>query len=145
MPSFIIVGYVWHILGRAGLFAPPPIREQPRKSPSWIGLNTPNSVTENFIQAVKLEKGVRQYFTLNDLTTLNYTKNNDFSLLYTNINSLQYHFDELWTFLSSWSIQILGVSESRLKNAISATTNILPRINTIGWFQHWPYLVKLKC
>ena len=38
MPSFIIIGYVWHILGR-GPFWPPPIREQPRKSPSWIGLN----------------------------------------------------------------------------------------------------------
>ena len=37
-PSFIIVGYVWQILGRAGLFGPPPIREQRRKSPSWIGL-----------------------------------------------------------------------------------------------------------
>ena len=38
MPSFIIIGYVWHILGR-GPFWPLPIREQPRKSPSWIGLN----------------------------------------------------------------------------------------------------------
>ena len=34
MPGFIIVGYVWRILGAA------PIREQPRKSPSWIGLKT---------------------------------------------------------------------------------------------------------
>ena len=32
------VGYVWQILGRGGLFAPP-ILEQPRKSPSWIGLS----------------------------------------------------------------------------------------------------------
>ena len=38
MPSFIIVGYVWKILGMGGLFAPSLIREQPRKSPSWIGL-----------------------------------------------------------------------------------------------------------
>ena len=38
MLSFIIIGYVWHILGR-GPFWPPPIHEQPRKSPSWIGLN----------------------------------------------------------------------------------------------------------
>ena len=30
VPSFIIVGYVWYILS--------PIREQPRKCPSWIGL-----------------------------------------------------------------------------------------------------------
>ena len=37
VPSFIIVGYVWQILGR-GPFYPFPIREQPRKDPSWIGL-----------------------------------------------------------------------------------------------------------
>ena len=36
MPSFIIVGYVWQILGRGE--KGPPIREQPRKYPSWIGL-----------------------------------------------------------------------------------------------------------
>ena len=38
MPSFIIVGYVWRILGRGDQKDPLPIREQPRKSPSWIGL-----------------------------------------------------------------------------------------------------------
>ena len=41
MPSFIIVGYVWQISGREWAFLPstaPPIREQPRKNPSWIGL-----------------------------------------------------------------------------------------------------------
>ena len=39
--SFIIVGYVWQILGSGGQKAlpPPPNREQPRKSPSWVGLN----------------------------------------------------------------------------------------------------------
>ena len=37
MPSFIIVGYVWLILGRGGPKRPP-IRKQPWKSPSWIGL-----------------------------------------------------------------------------------------------------------
>ena len=31
MPSFIIVGYVWQILGRGG-------PQQPQKCPSWIGL-----------------------------------------------------------------------------------------------------------
>ena len=36
VPSFIIVGYVWRILGKKP--PPLPIREQPRKSPSWIGL-----------------------------------------------------------------------------------------------------------
>ena len=43
-PSFIIVGYVWQILGRGvDLFGlPTPIREQPRKSLSWIGLNVKN-------------------------------------------------------------------------------------------------------
>ena len=38
MPRFIIVGYMWQILERGSLFAPTPIREQPRKCPSWIGL-----------------------------------------------------------------------------------------------------------
>ena len=39
MPSFIIVGYLWQLLGRGGFFCPPPpISEQPRKDPSWIEL-----------------------------------------------------------------------------------------------------------
>ena len=37
MPSFIILWYVWQILGR-GPFCPL-IRDQPQKDPSWIGLN----------------------------------------------------------------------------------------------------------
>ena len=37
VPSLIIVGYVWQILGR-GAFLPPSIREKPQKRPSWIGL-----------------------------------------------------------------------------------------------------------
>ena len=41
MPSFIIVGYVWQILGKGGFFAPP-IRKQPRKCPSWIGSSRVN-------------------------------------------------------------------------------------------------------
>ena len=36
--SFIIVGYVWQIVGKGEPFWPPPIREQLRKSLSWIGL-----------------------------------------------------------------------------------------------------------
>ena len=41
LPSLIIVGYVWQIIGRGCLFAPrppSPIRDQPPKCPSWIGL-----------------------------------------------------------------------------------------------------------
>ena len=37
--SFITLGYVWQLLGR-GAKKPPPILEQPRKSPSWIGLTS---------------------------------------------------------------------------------------------------------
>ena len=50
MPSFITVGYVWRILGRRGEKRPP-IREQPRKSPSWIGLraNESNFTWERFL------------------------------------------------------------------------------------------------
>ena len=36
VPSFIIVGYMWQILERGPFW--PPIREQPQKGPSWIGL-----------------------------------------------------------------------------------------------------------
>ena len=40
VPSFIIVGYVWQILGRVGPFCPPPppIYEQLLKYPFWTGL-----------------------------------------------------------------------------------------------------------
>ena len=54
-----------------------------------------------------------------------------------NINSLQYHFDELQTFLSNCLIdfQRQGISESRLKTDISTTTNIqLPGFN----IEHMP-------
>ena len=47
-------------------------------------------------------------------------------MFHLNINSLQYHFDELQIFLSNCPIdfKILGISESRLKTDISTTTNI---------------------
>ena len=54
-----------------------------------------------------------------------------------NINTLQYHFDELQTFLSNCPIdfQILGISVSRLKSNISTTTNTkLPGFNN----EHMP-------
>ena len=38
MPSFIIIGYVWQILGRGAFLPPPHIREQLQKCPSRIGL-----------------------------------------------------------------------------------------------------------
>ena len=38
VPGFIIVGYVWQILGRGSLFGAT-IREQPRKCLSWIGFS----------------------------------------------------------------------------------------------------------
>ena len=99
--------------------------------------NTPKSIRENFIQAIHSENNSSRYFTLNDLTALSYDKKNDFSVFHLNINSLQYHFDELQTFLSNCPIdfQILGISESRLKSNISTTTNIqLPGFN----IEHMP-------
>ena len=45
MPSFIVVGYVWQILGRGGPF----LHEQPRKSPSWIGLIWSDSISNLFL------------------------------------------------------------------------------------------------
>ena len=79
--------------------------------------NTPNSIRKNFNQAINLENNSSQYFTPNDLTTLNYKRNNDFSVFYIKINFLQYHFNELQNFLSNFSFnfQILGISDLRLK------------------------------
>ena len=44
LPIFIIVGYVWQILGRGGGFLALPIREQPQKSPTWIGLKQKSNI-----------------------------------------------------------------------------------------------------
>ena len=63
--------------------------------------NTLKSIRENFIQAIHSENNSSRYFTLNNLTALSYDKNNDFSVFHLNINSLQYYFDELQTFLSN--------------------------------------------
>ena len=43
VPSFIIVGCVTDFRD-GGPFCPPPIREQPQKSPSWIGLTTSSNI-----------------------------------------------------------------------------------------------------
>ena len=83
--------------------------------------NTPKSVRKNFIQAINSEGNSSRYFTLNDLTAVSYDKKSDISVFQLNINSLQYHFDELQTFLSNCPIdfQILGISESELKTDYS--------------------------
>ena len=39
--------------------------------------NTPNSMRENFIQAINSAHNWSWYFTLNDLTALSYDKNNN--------------------------------------------------------------------
>ena len=94
--------------------------------------NTPNQVKENIIQGITSENQASQYFTLNELASPNYNKEKDFPLFHVNINTLQYHFDELQTFLSTCSIdfQIICVFESRLKTGISTTSNVqLPGIN----------------
>ena len=61
------------------------------------------------------------------------------SVFHLNINFLQYHFDELQTFLPNYSIdfQILGISESRLKTDISTTTNIQLREFNIDQICKW--------
>ena len=94
--------------------------------------NNPKSIRENFIEAIHSENSSSQHFTLNDLTALSYDKKNNFSMFHLNINSLQYYFDELQTFLSNYPIdfQIMGISESRLKTDTSTTINIqLPGFN----------------
>ena len=95
-------------------------------------LNTLKLIRENFIQAIHSENSSSRYFTLNDLTALSYEKKNDFYVFHLNINSLQYHFNELQTFLSNFPIdfQILGISESRRKADTSTITDIqLPGFN----------------
>ena len=54
-----------------------------------------------------------------------------------NVNSLQFHLDELETFLANFPVdfQVLGITESRLKEANPPATNILlPRFN----YEHMP-------
>ena len=53
------------------------------------------------------------------------------------VNSLQFHLDELETFLANFPVdfQVLGITESRLKEANPPATNILlPRFN----YEHMP-------
>ena len=49
VPIFINVGYLWKILRRGGGL---PIREQPRKVPSWIRLKIEGSVCEFFFKVL---------------------------------------------------------------------------------------------
>ena len=67
MPGFIIVGYVWQILGGGGAFWPPLIHEQLRKSPSWIGLN--NETAINMIK-IFIEQGKGISIPIFDFSTL---------------------------------------------------------------------------
>ena len=72
-----------------------------------------------------------------DLQSLPYNKNSDLALFHMNINSLQFHFDELETFLANCPIdfQVLGITQSRLKEANRPTTNIsLPGFT----YEHMP-------
>ena len=55
VPSFIIVEYVWQILGSVGFLASAPIREQPQKIPSWIGLNIIYNNNNNFLNPTTLK------------------------------------------------------------------------------------------
>ena len=49
VPIFINIGYLWKILG-GGAFLALPIREQPRKGPSWIRLRIEGSVCAFFFK-----------------------------------------------------------------------------------------------
>ena len=79
--------------------------------------NTPNSIRENSFEAINSENNSNQYFTLHNLKTLNYNRNNGLSVLHVKRNSLQYYFNDLQLFLSICPIdfQMLGNSEKRLK------------------------------
>ena len=71
----------------------------------------PKSVKENFNQKTTSETDISKYFTTSDLQSLTYNKNGDLALIHLNINTLQFHFDELESFLANCPIdfQILGI------------------------------------
>ena len=61
--------------------------------------NVPQSVKENFIHKITSETNTSKHFTMSDLQSLTYNKKSNHALFHMNINSLQFHFDELETFL----------------------------------------------
>ena len=72
-----------------------------------------------------------------NLQSLIYNKKNFIALLHININSLKLHFGKLKTVLTNclFDSQILGITESRLKEATPATWHvILPSFN----LEHMP-------
>ena len=77
------------------------------------------------------EKTLTKYWLLSELHQLK-DKTNSLKILHQNISSLQHHFAELHTLLTTSEIQfdIIGISESRLKYNKHYTTNIdLPNYN----------------
>ena len=75
--------------------------------------NIQQSVKENFIQKITSETNTSKYFTMSHLQSLTYNKKNDLTLFHMNINSPQFHFDELENFLANCPIdfQVLGITE----------------------------------
>ena len=73
--------------------------------------NVPQSVKEDFIHKITWETNTSKYFTMSDLQSLTYNKKSDLALIHLNINTLQFHFDELELFLANCPIdfQILGI------------------------------------
>ena len=65
------------------------------------------------------------YYDINEFNNLD-IKNNQFSLLHLNISSLQYHFEEFTKLLdtSKTKFSVIGITESRLKEGLTPTTNI---------------------
>ena len=57
---------------------------------------------------------------MSELQSLTYNKKSDLALFHMNIKSLQFHFDEFESFF-----QMLGITESRIKEANPPTVNIM--------------------
>ena len=99
--------------------------------------NVPKSVKENFIQKFTSETNTNKYFSMPELQTLPYNKKSDLALFHMTINLIQFHFDELETCFANFPIdfQILGITESRLKEANPPTLNLM-----LPWFtyEHMP-------
>ena len=89
--------------------------------------NVPKSVKENFIQKFTSETNTNKYFSMPELQTLPYNKKSDLALFHMTINLIHFHFDELETCFANFPIdfQILGITESRLKEANPPTLNLM--------------------
>ena len=129
MLRFIIVGYVWQILGRRSLFCRPTIREQLRKGPSWIGVHKTISI---HIYSIFYE----QYFTFIRNARLKLAKNQ--------ANAKQHPEAELLLF-EKYSLSLLRLSsKNNRRYSKKCTKNKYLCLNVVIWLMTMKRPLKLK-